>query len=164
MDRPRDLVFDALVEVTGATIASERGTLNVARQGIKEQMPDADDDEIANEIRYRAGVYREMWPSMALTPTALLKHWERIPLEAPKPAPIPNSIMQREDCPMCGGDKMVVFRTRPAPDGIKGHDHVYEEMAACPECSSGVSVGYWRADGSRFNPPDPSVVRRRVTS
>jgi hypothetical protein len=155
----QDLSWEALVEVTGATVASERGALNAALKQIREACPDHSDEELAGEIRFRSKTYRETWPSIALTPTALAKHWERIPLEAPKPT---YTETKPSECATCGGDKLVVYSTRPAPDGSDDHVHVYEEFAPCPDCNSGASVGFWRADGSRFNAPDPGLVRRRL--
>jgi hypothetical protein len=160
MSRPRDLGWEALVEVTGATVSSERGALNASLSQIREASDELTDEELADEIRHRAGVYRKTFPGMALTPTALAKHWERIPLEAPKPTyPEPSPA---GECATCGGDKLVVYSTRPAPEGNTDHVHVYEEFAPCPDCNSGASVGFWRGDGSRFNPPDPAQVRRRI--
>jgi hypothetical protein len=150
-----------LVEVTGATVSSERGALNAALAQIREASPDMTDEELAGEIRYRSETYRKTFPGMALTPTALSKHWERIPLEAPKPTyPEPSPA---GECTTCGGDKLVVYSQRPAGmDGVPGTIHTYEEFAPCPDCNSGASVGFWRADGSRFNAPDPANVRRRI--
>jgi len=155
----RDLSFEALVEVTGATVASERGALNISLKQIREAADQLNDEELASEIRYRAKTYRETWPEIALTPTALAKHWERIPIEAPKPTyPEPKPL----ECRTCGGDRLVVYSTRPVKGGVENHVHVYEEFAPCPDCNSGANVGFWRADGSRFNPPDPGRVRQRL--
>ena len=148
------------MEVTGATVASERGALNAALKQIREASDQLTDEELASEIRFRAETYRKTFPGMALTPTALAKHWERIPLEAPKPTyPEPSPA---GECSTCGGNKLVVYSTRPIEGGIPDHIHVMEEFAPCPDCNSGASVGFWRADGSRFNPPDPAQVRRRL--
>src|SRR4030095_14996727 len=57
--RPRDLSFEALVEVTGATVASERGAINMALKQIRETSSEHSDVELASEIRYRAKTYRE---------------------------------------------------------------------------------------------------------
>lgn len=160
MNRPQDLSWEALVEVTGATVASERGALNAALAQIREASPDLTDEELAGEIRYRSGTYRKTFPGMALTPTALSKHWERIPIEAPKatyPEPSPAG-----ECATCGGDKLVVYSTRPAPVEDVGHVHVYEEFAPCPDCNANADAGFWRADGTRFNTPDSGLVRRRM--
>jgi hypothetical protein len=159
MSRPPDLSWEALVEVTGATVASERGALNAALAQIREASDELTDEELAAEIVHRAGVYRQTFPGMALTPTALSKHWERIPIEAPKPT---YTEAKPSECETCSGDKLVVYSTRPIEGGSDGQIHVYEEFAPCPDCNSGAVVGFWRADGSRFNPPDPAQVRRRL--
>ena len=159
MSRPIDLSWEALVEVTGATVASERGSLNAALAQIREASDQLTDEELASEVRHRAGVYRKMWPDMALTPTALSKHWERIPLEAPKPT-VPE--YKPSECQTCGGDRLVVYSSRPAPAKMEGHELVFEEFAPCPDCNPAQGVGFWRWDGSRFNLPDPADVRRRM--
>jgi hypothetical protein len=156
MERPQDFSFEALVEVTGATVSSERGALNAALRDIREAADELTDEELASEIRYRASIYRAMWPDMALTPTALSKHWERIPLEAPKPTyPEPSPAAE---CETCGGNKFVVYSTRPSANPLS----LYEEVAPCPDCNSGANAGFWRSDGTRFNAPDPGLVRRRI--
>lgn len=159
MAREIDLGWEALVEVTNATPASERGALNAALAQIREAASDLTDEELASEIKHRAGVYRQTFPGMALTPTALAKHWERIPLEAPKPT---YSDAPPSECPTCQGDMLVVYSSRPAPNPVEGHVVVYEEFAPCPDCNSGADAGFWRADASRFSSPDPAQVRRKI--
>lgn len=71
--RGRDLMFDALVEALKIDFSqltkSARGRLNMAVKQLKEI--DADPSEIPR----RAAKYRETWPSVTLTDTALIKHW-----------------------------------------------------------------------------------------
>ena len=157
--RPRDLAWEALVEVTGATVSSERGALNAALKAIRDACPEHSEEDLAGEIRYRSETYRKTFPGMALTPTALSKHWERIPLEAPVPT-YPSA--PPNECATCKGDRLVVYSERPVEGGVPGTVHVYEEFAPCPDCNPTANTGFWRWDGTRFNSPDSGLVRRRL--
>ena len=75
-----DYGWDALVEATNANISEERGALNRALSQIREQS-ELEGEELGREITYRAVLYREVWPEMSLTATALAKHWQRVPVE-----------------------------------------------------------------------------------
>ena len=83
MTRKPDPDFDALVEVTNANIASDRGGLNTALKAIKHAWHDEGGrpEDLAAEIPLRAAAYRKLWPSMSLTPTALAVHWKRVMAE-----------------------------------------------------------------------------------
>lgn len=87
-ERPRDHAFEALAEVTAADPAVARGELNAALRDIRKQMPDlAPVNEsylLGAEIHERAKMYRAVFPSTALTPTALAKHWTRVKEESAK--------------------------------------------------------------------------------
>ena len=159
--RPRDYAYEALAEVTGCDMNVDRGRLNAALREIREREPDIESYPLADLIYERAKLYVEMWPEGGLTPTALSKHWDALPgLVKQKTKPVvTNAPMRPSECGTCGGDRMVPFRERPS----KNPRSPYEEVVPCPDCNSGASVGYWRADGSRFNLPDPAVVRRRLT-
>jgi hypothetical protein len=152
-----DLPWEALVEVTGATVASERGALNAALKQIREASDKLTDEELAGEIRYRSKTYRETFPGMALTPTALAKHWERIPIEAPKPT-YPSQKGGTSICATCEGDKLVLVATRPSAN----ERSPYDEYAPCPDCNAGAKGDFWRADGTPFRLPDPALVRRMM--
>lgn len=69
--RPRDEVWDTLVDVCGyrPEADSERGAWNKARKELRRLEAGADD------VRDRAAAYRKRWPLVALTPTALVRHW-----------------------------------------------------------------------------------------
>jgi hypothetical protein len=162
MSRPPDLPFEALVEATGATIASERGALNAALRQIRESASELTEDELALEIRHRADVYRKVFPNAALTPTALAKHWERMPVEAPKPT-YPDRAPS--ECQTCGGVKLVLVGYRPAPHLPPGHnvpEAGFEEYAPCPDCNHDTDGSFWRVDGTRFRVMDPAEVRQRM--
>lgn len=106
--RTRDYAFEALAEVTAADPAVARGALNAALRDIRAQEPSlaavADSYLLSAEIHDRAKMYRQVFDSAALTPTALSKHWKRVKEEAtqmkrggtnlhvgaPKPIPAPS--------------------------------------------------------------------------
>jgi len=80
MTRAPDLAFEALEKATDANRMMERGKLNTALAAIRyawEQEGGLPED-LPDEIPLRAQAYREMWPEMALTPTALAVHWKRV--------------------------------------------------------------------------------------
>lgn len=81
--RPRDLAFEVLVEVTHTNLAIGRGKVNVALAAIRVawQEEGGHPDDLHKEIRLRAAAYREMWPRITLTPTALAVHWKRVAAE-----------------------------------------------------------------------------------
>jgi uncharacterized protein with PIN domain len=155
MTRPIDHSFDALVQVTGATVSAERGALNAALKTLREAEPELEDEDLALLIQLRAEAYKRAWPEMALTPTALAKHWSRIMEEAPKPT---YQEARPERCPVCEGHKMVLARERPSDNPHSS----FEEWAPCPQCNHSTSGSYWRADGTRHQMLDPERVRRMV--
>lgn len=86
MPRKPDLAFEALVEVTDANIDAERGRLNIALRAIRVawEREGGLPDDLAAEIPRRAQAYHDMWPTMALTPTALAVHWHRVVAQQPQ--------------------------------------------------------------------------------
>lgn len=89
--RARDPIFDAIVEVTQAVVASESSMIARAKQTIvaeltREWERTPEEGEVAAEIRVRAGLYRSAYPQAALTPTSLTKHWNRVTAERQKAA------------------------------------------------------------------------------
>lgn len=167
----RDLSFEALAEETGSTISSERGALNKALKEIREASPDLDDADLATVIRIKAGQYRKTFPTMALTPTALAKHWMRVEVEQPKPTYREEPSRRAGSCPDCDGHKMVLVAYRPARQTIwmeqkkiqpNPNEKGYEEWAPCPSCNLEASADFWRHDGSRFRVMDPGSVRERM--
>lgn len=116
--RKRNLVFDALVEETHANPAqggmiakaakdirtAMADTLRELREGYMAQNPhedevpsDAIEELVASEIRRRADLYRRLRPEWELTPTALAKHWNRIPTWEPNAGMRPRDIAQLRD-------------------------------------------------------------------
>ena len=86
--RERDYAFEALAEVTASDPAVARGALNAALRDIRTQTPElaelSDSYLLSAEIHERAKLYRQVFADAALTPTALSKHWLRLPEEASK--------------------------------------------------------------------------------
>jgi len=50
----------------------------------------------ALEIRRRAALYRQRWPGIELTPTALAVNWSRVTLDVPG-ASLPSALMQHAE-------------------------------------------------------------------
>lgn len=73
LQRRRDALFDALAEACQLApedlTPSARGALNRALKDLRAVGATPD------EIHRRAGQYRQMWPAVTLTPTALARHW-----------------------------------------------------------------------------------------
>lgn len=78
----RDYAFEALAEVTSTDWNVGRGELNAALKQIREQAEESDSYLLGAEIHERAKMYRFVYASVALTPTALAKHWQRVKAEA----------------------------------------------------------------------------------
>lgn len=111
--RARNIVYDAIVEATNANPA-DGGMIGKAIKAIRTAMADTlrdlthaylaenpQEDEvprevidelIAGQIRIRADLYRRLRPEWELTPTALAKHWNRIPTWQPKGGLSPGEI------------------------------------------------------------------------
>ena len=89
MPRKPDPDFDALVKVTNANVNMERGRLNITLQAIRAawQQEGGLPEDLPTEIENRANAYRALWPTMALTPTALAVHWKRVIVEGSKASP-----------------------------------------------------------------------------
>lgn len=139
----RDYAFEALAEVTSTDWNAGRGELNAALKSIREQTPEITDGYILHvEIHDRAKAYRQMFgDGITLTPSALAKHWKRVIEARPKPTATLSPAVQ-DDCPTCGGDKMIwVSDTATAP---------------CPDCNAGANVG------SRRKPQGPPPVEPRL--
>lgn len=73
IERPRDLLWDALVTAMGRTPETEmeRGKWNAALKQIR--VAGAGPEDIIG----RAKAYRQEWPEMELTPFGLASHWSR---------------------------------------------------------------------------------------
>ena len=102
MGRKRDLDWEALVEATSANEAAERGRLNTALKAIRVAWESEGGlpEDLHYEIPRRAQAYHEMWPNMALTPTALAVHWKRVVAQReiiPKGSKSLIDEMRRED-------------------------------------------------------------------
>lgn len=98
MDRPRNLPWDALVEVTGATPEFSDGRIAAALKGIRAAASNdgiEGDELLASEIRVRAEAYRRCFPSCSLTPTALASNWRRVMTESISAAPAARILQQQ---------------------------------------------------------------------
>lgn len=71
--RPRDLVFDAIVEVTGQNPAMSGGEIGKAIKAIKSVSPDVTPDE----IRRRAVNYKTQFRDTTMSASALAKWWTK---------------------------------------------------------------------------------------
>lgn len=150
--RPPDYAYEALAEATATDMNTGRGELNAALRAIKEQSPDVENGLLADEVRYRARLYRQTMPNVLLTPSALAKHWLRVAEEANRSLATNQAV--NVSCRTCHGDRFVHYSTR-VDDGV-------EEYAPCPDCNH-TDVSFRRYDGTRFVPPDPGKVRARVS-
>jgi hypothetical protein len=67
--RPRDLIWDALVEECGYSpgTPTERGAWNKARKEIGDQPP--------GEVAAKAAMFKRRYPDLRCTPTALVRQW-----------------------------------------------------------------------------------------
>ena len=74
-ERGRDECFEFLVSMTGATLETVtkgmRGEINTALRDIKAVMPEV----TAKDMQRRADAYRQKWPNVTCSPSALAKHW-----------------------------------------------------------------------------------------
>lgn len=84
----RDYAYETLAEVTSTDMNVGRGSLNAALRDIRKMEPavaSAEDSYILSDLIHGAAKqYRQVFPDAALTPTALAKHWTRLPEEAKK--------------------------------------------------------------------------------
>lgn len=161
--REREYDFEALAEVTGTDWTVGRGELNSALKSIREQSGIEDGYLLADEIHARAKLYREVMPDVMLTPNALAKHWLRVFEEAEKrkaSRPTTNAHAEATHCTLCNGDRFVLVNLR-AIAGMDVAQVHHEEYAPCPDCNQ-ADVSFWRHDGTRFTPPDPSRVREMM--
>ena len=174
--RPRNELWDALTEIFGdattVTAQSRRGKIIRSLKAAR-----ASPDEIISRAR--------SWPLhfdiATLTETALEKHWDTLGRPTTqeeivnafefdeKPEPRTNQAAATTDCAACGGDRFVLYSTRPVQastwmveKGIKPPaDAAIEEYAPCPLCNAGVDASHW-AGGRKVTPPDPAQVRERL--
>jgi hypothetical protein len=123
-NRPKDLCWEALIEVTGANVSMERGALNASLKEIRDEMPDVDAVDLAGEIVYRAGLYRKAFPGAALTPTALAKHWTRVLTEGRATPALAAPAAPQSRCTLCRDNGWVFVQdtddTAPCPSCLKG--------------------------------------------
>jgi Zn ribbon nucleic-acid-binding protein len=165
--RERDYSYEAMCEVCGMKMdeitKDERGRVNAALKQLRELH--SDDYLLADMIFDRAKLYQKVYEGMPVTPQALAGNWSQLPVKAEdlrKTQIVQTNVYAGGDCDVCGGDKMVLYSTRPAPVESEGHVLAFEEMAPCPNCNASADAGFWRADGTRFRPPDPAQVRERI--
>ena len=80
--RQRDYAYEALAEVTASDPELARGELNAALRDIRRMesaVAKVEDSYLLGDlIHARAKMYRAVFDGVALTPTALSKHWLRV--------------------------------------------------------------------------------------
>ena len=107
--RPRDELWDALVREVGTqpSTRSERGRWNAALRELREVGASALD------VRARAQVYRQRWPEMSFTPTALSSNWGSLEPKASAAPACPECSVgagrHAADCPTLGPMDPAVF-------------------------------------------------------
>lgn len=83
-ERGRDECFEFLVSMTGAALDTVtkgmRGEINTALRDIRAVMPEV----TAKDMQKRADAYREKWPKVTCSPSALAKHWGSLETAAKK--------------------------------------------------------------------------------
>lgn len=94
----RDELFEAVAEVCGidwqaGLTKTERGEINNAVKQLR------DVGATVAQVHAKARAYRERWPGMDLTPSALVKHWSKI--DAPRTNGHPTTVHE-DVCPDCG--------------------------------------------------------------
>lgn len=79
------------------------------------------------------------------------------------PPTVSTNLSVNRDCQTCGGDRMVVYATRPATQtqwmrerGIEPKGE-FEEYVPCPDCNSDANTSR-----QGFRSPDPAQVRERL--
>lgn len=91
--RPRDELFDAIVEVCAIDVDSlTRSAASVVGK-TRKSLAAVGADGVA--VRRAAESYRRMYPGMALTPTALDKHWPSLIKSAPPVVVGPSTTLGR---------------------------------------------------------------------
>jgi hypothetical protein len=187
-ERPTDHAWDALVEVTGANVAQERGALNRSLALIKTETEELDvtGEELATMIRYQADLYREVFPTMPLTATALAKWWSRLKdeaerlrtLEAEKASELEakrrtrgSNLSAKNDCTTCVGNAWVIIGYRKPEQSVwaiergilakdKPHDWGDPQTAPCPVCNLDPPVmkNFWDGRTWQYGPAPGEVV------
>lgn len=93
-ERRRNIVYDALAEACDIRPAlldpaspihdkDLRKELGVAQAAIRAKAQGLSDEDLAEEVALRCRAYRERWPDIDITPSAVAKHWNRVVSEAP---------------------------------------------------------------------------------
>jgi hypothetical protein len=86
-ERPRDALFDAVVEVCGidpkTLTASGRGAINNSLKQLREV------EATPPQVQLRANRYRQQYRDAPLTPSALAKHWGSLTGASPPPGQRP---------------------------------------------------------------------------
>ena len=77
-ERPRNLPMDALVEVCKIEPRAIGANEGKVLRTIKSMCAGDSEEEIARQIRLRAGKYRIVFPECILTANALAKHWGQL--------------------------------------------------------------------------------------
>ena len=161
-ERPRDVSFETLAQVTGVDITQltkdGRGRLNAALGQIREAVPELEDIELALLIEGKARAYKKVMGRAILTPTALAANWGQLDaLLAEHEKPVTYVTNDGLYCSTCNGVKSVLKYYRPVgPPGIwalehrskknphlgephpahRGPEDGFEEWLPCPDCNA----------------------------
>lgn len=187
-ERPKDPAWEALVEVTGANVSQERGALNRALAGIRLQTSELDvsGDELALMIRHQGNLYREVFPEMPLTCSALAKWWGKLDAEAERLRALAvakadaleekrktkgANLRAENNCTTCCGNAWVVVGYRKPVQTVWMEEHKievpehrndrgHEETAPCPVCNAGCSEmpNYWDGRSWNYGPAPGELV------
>lgn len=91
-ERGPDECFEFLVAMTGATLQTVtkgmRGEINTALRDIRTVMPEV----TAKDMQRRADAYRQKWPNVTCSPSALAKHWGSLQTGAKKEGGVPPAV------------------------------------------------------------------------
>jgi len=161
-----DLVFEALCEVcgfdwaSGAITQNERGRVNAAVKELKAIY--LNDETLPMLIFERASAYRQVYPTMPLTPQALTGNWSTILTlaeqqreklkEQEQAKRRETNAHAKKGCQTCGDDHMV--QVGFDADG-------YELVAPCPDCNTNSDATYW-VDRRKIEPMDPAKTREMM--
>jgi len=91
VERPRNVVWDAIVEVSNSTLPltkNEASRVGKVVKELKAVMVGFSDEEMVSQIKRRASNYALVFPGATLTDTALLNHWSKLDtVKAPQAVP-----------------------------------------------------------------------------
>ena len=91
-ERPRDELWDALVEECGIDPSSITKSMRGSLNGAAKQLRDV--GATAPDVHARAERYRRKWPTVSLTPSALAKHWATLAADEAPSSPARDPVVE----------------------------------------------------------------------